>query len=57
MMTKTLADKVADADMRGGNWLAKANEATERGESEKAERLYEKAQFWLDRANRLLGNN
>ena len=31
--------------------------ALERGEAEKAERLYEKGQFWLDRLNKLLGNS
>lgn len=54
--TKTVAEKIADADEYGSRWLAAANEAAERGEHEKAERLYAKGQFWLDRANKLLGN-
>lgn len=52
---KTLNEKIADADMRGGKYLADANEAAERGNHEKAEKLYEKGQFWLDRSNKLRG--
>jgi hypothetical protein len=54
-MTKTLAQKIADADAHGSKWLALANEASEKGQYEKAERLYEKGQFWLDRSNKLRG--
>jgi hypothetical protein len=50
------ADKIADADARGGKWLALANEAAERGDSAKAEKLYAKGQYWLDRSNKLRGN-
>lgn len=53
---KSLSERIADADARGGRYLADANEAAERGDHEKAERLYEKGQFWLDRVNKLLGN-
>lgn len=55
-MTKTLNDRIADADIKGNNWLARANLASERGEYEKAERMYEKGQKWLDLSNRLRGN-
>lgn len=55
--TKTINDKIAHADELGGRWLAAANEAAERGQHDKAEKLYAKAQYWLDRANTLLGNN
>lgn len=54
-MTKTLNERIADADIKGGNWLAKANEAAEKGQNEKAERLYEKGQHWLDVSNKLRG--
>lgn len=54
--TKTLSEKIADADARGGKYLADANEAAEKGQFEKAEKLYEKGQYWLDRVNKLLGN-
>jgi Tfp pilus assembly protein PilF len=37
-------------------WTYRGNVASERGESEKAERHYERAQKWLDKTNRLLGN-
>lgn len=55
--TKTLSERIADADMRGGKYLADANEAAERGDHKKAEKLYEKGQYWLDRVNKLLGND
>lgn len=55
-MKKSAQEKIADADMYGGRRLAKANEANERGHHERAERYYEKAQYWLDRVNKLLGN-
>jgi hypothetical protein len=53
---KPLSERIADADMRGGKYLADANEAAERGDHAKAEKLYEKCQFWLDRSNKLRGN-
>ena len=54
---KTLREKIADADARGGSWLALANEHAEAGRTAQAEKYYAKAQFWLDRVNKLLGNN
>lgn len=54
---KTLSEKIAEADERGGRYLADANEAAERGDHAKAEKLYEKGQFWLDRSNKLRGNS
>jgi hypothetical protein len=53
---KTLTEKIAEADQRGGKYLADANEATEKGRFEKAEKFYEKSQYWLDRSNALRGN-
>ena len=43
--------------VNSSHWLAEANEASERGDKSKAEKLYEKSQYWLDRANKLLGND
>lgn len=54
-MAKTLSEKIADADMHGGKWLALGNEAAEAGKHDKAEKLYAKGQFWLDRSNKLRG--
>lgn len=51
--TKTNRQKFIDAMERCNDWLAKANEASERGNTDKAEKLYAKSQFWLDRANNL----
>ncbi len=56
-MTKTLEQKIIEADIRGNKFLADANEASERGNQAKAERLYEKGQYWLDRSNQLRGNS
>lgn len=48
-----LTDRIAEADMRGSNWLAEGNAAAERGDKANAERCYAKGQFWMDRSNTL----
>ena len=55
--TKSLKDKIIDADLRCSKWLADGNEAEERGQHAKAERCFQKSQFWRDRYNQLAGNN
>lgn len=57
-MTKTLAEKIADADMRGCRYLADFRELEDRGlgNTPKAQRLLEKGQYWLDRYNKLVGD-
>ncbi len=55
--TKSLAEKVADADARGSQWLAKANDFAEAGKKAQAEKCYDKGQYWLDRSNKLRGCN
>lgn len=54
---RTLAKRIQDAETRMNTHLADANEAEERGDRAKAERLYTKSQFWLDRYNKLAGNS
>jgi hypothetical protein len=54
---KTIAEKIAEADERCSRALADANEADERGQKAKAERLYAKSGFWRDRYNKLAGNS
>jgi hypothetical protein len=54
--TKTLSEKVLEADLRASKYLGDANEAAERGNDAKANKLYEKCQFWLDRLNKLNGD-
>lgn len=44
-----------EAEWRAGKYLGDANEALERGDPVKADRLFQKAQYWHDRANALLG--
>jgi len=56
-MTKTIHQRILEAELRGSCYLADANEAAERGDKAKADKLYEKGQFWLDRLNKLLGNS
>lgn len=53
---KTLQEKILDADERASRYLADGNEASESGKAAKAERLYEKSQYWRDRYNKLAGN-
>jgi hypothetical protein len=56
-MAKSLRERQIDAEQRCGRYLADANEAEERGDWVKAEKLRAKQQFWLDRMNKLLGNS
>lgn len=56
-MKKTLQERKVDAESRGNRYLADANAADERGDKQKAEELYAKGQYWLDRCNRLAGNS
>jgi len=55
-MTKTTKQKIEEAEHFGSKWLGDANEEAEHGHAEKAEILYKKSQYWLDRYNRLVGN-
>lgn len=54
--TKSIRERALDAETRASAYLADANEAIERGQSDKAEKLYAKSQFWLDRMNLLNGD-
>lgn len=53
MRIDELKAKKLDAETRCGQWLADGNEAAEARKLEKAEKCYAKAQYWLDRANKL----
>lgn len=46
---KSLYERALDADIRAGMHLGNANEASEAGNQELADKLYAKSQFWLDR--------
>ena len=54
---RSLNERLIEADERGSRYLADANEAAEQGRHEKAEKLYVKSQYWLDRYNTLAGNS
>ena len=56
-MTDDLKRRIMDADERASRWLADGNEALETGDTSKAEKCYEKSQFWRDRFNKLSGNS
>ena len=56
-MTKTLNEKIIEASERASHFLAEGNEAAECGKHDKAEKLYARSQHWLDRFNKLSGNN
>ena len=59
MMTKkmTLKEKILQAEELGSRYLADANAAAEKGDTERSFRLYDKGQYWLDRLNKLTDNN
>lgn len=50
-------DKAQTYEMHASKWLADGNEAEERGNRAKAEACFEKAQYWLDKANVARGWN
>jgi hypothetical protein len=52
----TTAPNILRAEQLASKWLADGNEADERGDHAKAEKCFEKCQYWLDRFNRLSGN-
>lgn len=52
-MKRTVQERAVEAEVLGSRWLGNANEAAERGNKIRADKCYEKAQFWLDRANLL----
>lgn len=52
MKQKSQPEKIADYEDKAARWLGDANEQAERGNTVKAERLYQKAQYWLDRATK-----
>lgn len=57
MSKKPLSERIADAEAKGSAALADANEAFDRGAKKTAEKLYDRAQRWLDKANELRGWN
>jgi len=55
-MTKSPQNKTLEAELNASKYLADGNQAAEAGNQEKAEKLWAKGQFWLDRYNKLAGN-
>jgi Tfp pilus assembly protein PilF len=56
-MMKSDAERLQHAEKMCGHWLYLANQAAEKGNKELAEMRYKKAQPWLDKINRILGNS
>lgn len=59
MPKNTLAQRIARADELAGRYLGNYNELIESGVAEndpRAEKLFGKAQFWLDRYNLLIND-
>ena len=50
------ANAVQRAAGMAEEWTFKGNNASDKGDHDKAERHYQKAQVWMDRMNVLLGN-
>lgn len=48
-----LTSRILDADTRCSQWLADGNAAMEAGMHERANRCYDKSQFWMDRRSAL----
>lgn len=55
MKIRTPHERKVAAQTKASTALGNANAAAERGDTELAERLYQRAQKWLDEANRLSG--
>lgn len=56
-MKKSIKDKKVEAEVLCSKWVADGNEAMEKGDWNKAQRCYEKSDFWLDRVNKLDENS
>jgi len=46
---KPLSQRIADADALANRWLADGNHAAECGQPAKAQKCYERSQYWMDR--------
>lgn len=57
MKSKVNHEKAVQYEANASKWLANANQASEAGNKIEAERLYDKAQYWLDKANIVRGWN
>ena len=55
MIERSINDRVAEADVRGNEWLSRAREAEAKGNQMKADECYRKGNYWLGRSNKLRG--
>lgn len=53
--SRSVEERALEAETKANQWLADGNDALESGNQGKADRCFDKAQFWLDRANLLSG--
>ena len=56
-MEKLKKERALRFEQKASRWLHEANLAAEAGKKAKAEKLYAKSQYWLDKMNEALGNN
>jgi hypothetical protein len=56
MIMTSHEDKIIQAEQQASKWLADGNSWEERGNHIKAEKCYDKSQYWVDRYNKLAGN-
>lgn len=54
LTTETTQAQIREAEQKAAGWLHWGNLAAERGDKEKAERHYDRAQKWHDRMNELI---
>lgn len=54
--TISFTEKLIEAERLTNKWLADGNQAEECGNLVKAEKCFSKSQYWLDRYNKLAGN-
>lgn len=47
--------RIQYADTRASHWLAEGNQYADQGKKLKAEQCYAKAQYWMDKYNKLRG--
>lgn len=52
---RTQREQRQNADQKAQQWLGEYNLAIEQGKTAKAEKCMRKAQYWLDRLNKLEG--
>lgn len=48
--------RIAEYEAKAAQWLGNANEQAEQGNKMRAQRMYDRSEYWLSKANVLRGN-